>query len=149
MKIGYARVSTNDQNLNSRIDALQSAGCQKIYQGVACGARAERPDLENLLGAVRPGDALVICKLDRLGRSLSHLVTLANKLLEQDVGLVSLNDPVDTSTPQGRLSFNLFAALAEFERETIKERTVSGNFYPSGCLAGSGVILMQSLFGEC
>ncbi len=126
MKIGYARVSTNDQNLNSQIDALQSAGCQKIYQDVACGARAERPGLDSLLGAVRPGDALVICKLDRLGRSLSHLVTLANKLLEQGVGLVSLNDPVDTSTPQGRLSFNLFAALAEFEREIIKERTRIG-----------------------
>ena len=126
MKIGYARVSTADQNLTSQIDALQAAGCQKIFRDVACGARAERPGLNDLLQAVRPGDALVICKFDRLGRSLSHLVTLANDLMEKDIGLVSLNDPVDTSTPQGRLSFNLFAALAEFEREIIRERTRVG-----------------------
>ncbi len=126
MKVGYARVSTSDQNLTSQIDALQAAGCQRIFQDIACGAKAARPGLDDLLKTIRSGDALVICKLDRLGRSLRHLVTLANDLMEKEVGLVSLNDPVDTSTPQGRLSFNLFAALAEFEREIIKERTRIG-----------------------
>ena len=126
MKIGYARVSTRDQNLTSQIDALRHAGCQKIYQDIASGSKAERPGLDDLMKAIRPGDILVICKLDRLGRSLRHLVILVNELIEQHIGLVSLNDPVDTSTPQGRLSFNLFAALAEFEREVIRERTQIG-----------------------
>lgn len=126
MKIGYARVSTSDQNLNSQIDALRKAGCQKIFQDVASGAKSDRPGLEDLMKAIRPGDMLVICKLDRLGRSLQHLVSLASELIEQKIGLISLNDPVDTSTPQGRLSFNLFAALAEFEREIIRERTRIG-----------------------
>lgn len=126
MKIGYARVSTSGQNLNSQIDALRQAGCQKIYQDVACGAKSDRAGLEDLMKAVRSGDILVICKLDRLGRSLRHLVSLASDLIEKEIGLISLNDPVDTSTPQGRLSFNLFAALAEFEREIIRERTRIG-----------------------
>lgn len=99
MKIGYARVSTSDQNLTSQIDVLRQAGCQKIYQDIASGSKAERPGLDDLMKVIRPGDILVISKLDRLGRSLRHLVILVNELIEQHIGLVSLNDPVDTSTP--------------------------------------------------
>ncbi len=126
MKIGYARVSTNDQNIISQLDALKSAGCDKIFQDIASGAKPERTGLNNLLCTLREGDTLVIYKLDRLGRSLRHLVDLVNTLIDQKVDLISLNDPVDTSTPQGRLCFNLFAALAEFEREIIRERTQVG-----------------------
>jgi len=126
MKIGYARISTKDQNVDLQLDALQKAGCEKIFQEVVSGARAERPVLKQLLDTLRPGDVLVIWKLDRLGRSLKHLVKLINNLREQDIGLQSLNDPIDTSTPQGRLSFNLFASLAEFERDLIRERTQAG-----------------------
>jgi len=93
---------------------------------VVSGANAERPVLDALLADLRPGDVLVIWKLDRLGRSLRHLVELAGTLMERDVGLRSLNDPIDTTTPQGRLAFNLFASLAEFERDLIRERTQAG-----------------------
>jgi len=126
MQIGYARVSTKDQNFDLQIDALRKAGCEKVFQEVVSGAKAERPVLAGLLRELRPGDILVIWKLDRLGRSLRHLVELAGTLMEQDVGLRSLNDPIDTTTPQGRLAFNLFASLAEFERDLIRERTQAG-----------------------
>lgn len=126
MNIGYARISTKDQSLDLQIDALRRAGCAKIYQEVASGARARRPVLESVLGELRPGDVLVIWKLDRLGRSLRDLVELASVLLERGVGLKSLNDPLDTTHSQGRLVFNLFGALAEFERDLIRERTQAG-----------------------
>lgn len=126
MKIGYARVSTREQNLHLQLDALEKADCKKIYQEVISGAKAERPILEQLLENLREGDILVIWKLDRLGRSLRHLVELTNQLMQKNVGLISLSDPIDTTTPQGRLSFNLFAALAEFERDIIRERTRAG-----------------------
>ncbi len=126
MIFGYARISTNDQNIISQIDVLKAAGCEKIFQDIASGSKSERPGLLSLLDILRKGDTLVICKLDRLGRSLRHLVDLVNTLINQQVDLISLNDPVDTSTPQGRLCFNLFAALAEFEREIIRERTRIG-----------------------
>ena len=125
-KVGYARVSTAQQSPQLQIDALQSAGCQKIYQEMASGAKAQRPQLEEMLAQLRSGDVLVVWKLDRLGRSLTHLVQLVNQLLEQDVGLQSLNDPIDTTSAQGRLMFNIFASLAEFERELIGERTQAG-----------------------
>ena len=125
-KVGYARVSTAQQSPQLQIDALQSAGCQQIYQEVASGAKAQRPQLEEMLAQLRSGDVLVVWKLDRLGRSLTHLVQLVNQLLEQDVGLQSLNDPIDTTSAQGRLMFNIFASLAEFERELIGERTQAG-----------------------
>ena len=125
-KVGYARVSTAQQSPQLQIDALQSAGCQKIYQEIASGAKAQRPQLEQMLAQLRSGDVLVVWKLDRLGRSLTHLVQLVNQLLEQDVGLQSLNDPIDTTSAQGRLMFNIFASLAEFERELIGERTQAG-----------------------
>ena len=126
MKIGYARVSTKDQNLGLQIDALTKAGCEKIYQDIASGARSERPALNEMIHNLRPGDVLVIWKLDRLGRSLNHLISLVNDLMEKKIGLQSLHDPIDTTTAQGRLSFNLFASLAEFERDLIRERTQAG-----------------------
>jgi DNA invertase Pin-like site-specific DNA recombinase len=126
MKIGYARVSTRDQNLDLQLDALQRAGCETIYQDVASGAKTLRPELDKMLGQLRSGDVLVIWKLDRLGRSLAHLVELVGDLVKRKIGLVSLNDPIDTTSAQGRLVFNLFASLAEFERELIRERTQTG-----------------------
>lgn len=126
MKIGYARVSTRDQNLDLQVDALKAAGCERVYQDVASGAKTARPALDELLGQLRAGDVLVIWKLDRMGRSLKHLVELVGSLMERKVGLLSLNDPIDTTSAQGRLAFNLFASLAEFERELIRERTQAG-----------------------
>lgn len=126
MKLGYARVSTQDQNLSLQLDALQEAGCQRIFQEKASGSKMERPELSKLLDIIRPGDTLIIWKLDRLGRSLNHLIELVTWLETNQVGLVSLNDPVDTTTAQGRLVFRIFASLAEFEREVIRERTLAG-----------------------
>ncbi len=126
MKIGYARVSTRDQKADLQVDALKQAGCERIYQDIASGAKSARPELDKLLANVRSGDAVVIWKLDRLGRSLKHLVELVGELAARKVGLQSLNDPIDTTHAQGRLVFNLFASLAEFERELIRERTQAG-----------------------
>lgn len=126
MKIGYARVSTRDQKPDLQLDALKAAGCERVYQDVASGAKTARPALDELLGQLRAGDVLVIWKLDRMGRSLKHLVELVGHLMERKVGLLSLNDPIDTTSAQGRLVFNLFASLAEFERELIRERTNAG-----------------------
>jgi DNA invertase Pin-like site-specific DNA recombinase len=126
MRVGYARVSTKDQNLDLQVDALQKEECEEVFREVASGAKTARPVLDDLLSRLRAGDVLVIWKLDRLGRSLKHLVTLATELMEQEVGLISLNDPIDTTTPQGRLVFNIFASLAEFERDLIRERTQAG-----------------------
>lgn len=126
LRIGYARVSTREQSFNLQVDALSTAGCEKIYQETASGARTERPELAELLRNLRSGDVLVIWKLDRLGRSLGHLVEMVNLLNDKKIGLQSLNDPVDTTTAQGRLTFNLFASLAEFERDLLRERTHAG-----------------------
>ena len=126
MKIGYARVSTRDQKPDLQLDALKAAGCERVYQDVASGAKTARPALDELLGQLRAGDVVVIWKLDRMGRSLKHLVELVGRLMEQKVGLLSLNDPIDTTSAQGRFVFNLFATLAEFERELIRERTNAG-----------------------
>jgi DNA invertase Pin-like site-specific DNA recombinase len=126
VKIGYTRVSTPEQAFDLQVDALRQVGCEKIYREVISGAKAERPVLDTLVDNLRPGDVLVIWKLDRLGRSLTHLVKLVGQLMAKNVGLQSLNDPVDTTTPPGRLVFNLFAALAEFERDLLRERTQAG-----------------------
>lgn len=126
MRIGYARVSTKNQSFDLQTDALQKAQCEDIYKEIASGAKTARPVLEDLLSQLRKGDVLVIWKLDRLGRSLRHLVNLTNELMERKIGLISLNDPIDTTTPQGRLMFNIFASLAEFERDLIQERTQAG-----------------------
>lgn len=126
MKIGYARVSTREQNLDMQVIALEDAGCERIYEEIVSGVKAERPILTNLIQQLRPGDILVIWKLDRLGRSLKNLVVLVQQLMENNIGLCSLNDPIDTTSPQGRLIFNIFASLAEFERDVIRERTQAG-----------------------
>lgn len=126
MKVGYARVSTKDQTLDLQLDALRKAGCSKIYTEIVSGAKADRPELAKLMDALRTGDVLVIWKLDRLGRSLKNLIDIVNDLLQRKVGLKSLGDPIDTTTSQGRLTFNIFASLAEFERDVIRERTNAG-----------------------
>jgi DNA invertase Pin-like site-specific DNA recombinase len=126
MHVGYARVSTKDQTIDLQVDALTQAGCTNVYTEVISGARAERPILAQLFETLRAGDVLVIWKLDRLGRSLTHLLEIVTALMTRQIGLKSLNDPIDTTTPQGRLIFNLFASLAEFEREVMRERTQAG-----------------------
>jgi len=126
MNIGYARVSTKDQNLDSQLDQLTKAGCELIFQEKASGAKKDRPELDRMLGQLRKGDVVYIFKLDRLGRSMKHLLDLVSQLEEKGVGLVSLSDSINTTTPQGRLVLNLFASLAEFERDLIRERTKAG-----------------------
>lgn len=128
MKIGYARVSTRDQNLDLQIDTLKKAGCTDtyIYMEQITGATRERPELQKMLAQLREGDLVVIWKLDRLGRSLADLVHLVNEIQSKRAGLQSLHDNIDTTTPQGKLTFHIFAAIAEFEREIIRERTKAG-----------------------
>jgi len=127
MLIGYARVSTKDQNLDLQLDALKNAGCEKIYTEVASGAKTDRPELQKLLENLRSGDSLIIWKLDRLGRSLKHLIDIITQLSDRGVGFKSIQDSfIDTTTSQGRLIFNIFASLAEFERDIIRERTKAG-----------------------
>lgn len=126
MLIGYARVSTQDQTLNSQEDQLRAAGCEKIFRDVASGARAERPGLTEMLAHARRGDVIVVARLDRLGRSLAHLVETVGTLEKTKRGFRSLSESIDTTTPGGKLVFHLFAALAEFERALIQERTHAG-----------------------
>lgn len=126
MIIGYARVSTEDQNLYLQIDALKQEGCAKIYQEKVSSTQAQRPALSTLLNHLRASDTLVVWKLDRLGRSLKELISLIAMLSERKVHFRSLNENIDTSTPTGQLVFHVFCALAEFEREVIKQRTLAG-----------------------
>ena len=126
MKIGYARVSTRDQNLALQRDALEQEGCEMLFEEKISGRSARRPALKEMLDKLREGDVVVIWKLDRLGRSLRDLVTLVQDIQEKGAGLKSLHDSIDTTTPQGKLTFHLFAALAEFERDIISERTRAG-----------------------
>lgn len=126
MLIGYARVSTQDQNLDLQRDALTKAGCQKIFEDKMSGTRAERPGLARALEMLREGDSLVVWKLDRLGRSVKHLVDLVGELHKQGVQFKSLTDSIDTATPSGRFFFHVMASLAEMERELIVERTRAG-----------------------
>jgi DNA invertase Pin-like site-specific DNA recombinase len=126
-RIGYARVSTEDQTLDLQRDALRQAGCIDIYEEHASGARATRPELAAALRACREGDVLVVWKLDRLGRSMKHLVEIVEDLQQRGIGFQVLTGiEVDTTTPHGRFAFQLFAALAEYERALIKERVVAG-----------------------
>jgi DNA invertase Pin-like site-specific DNA recombinase len=124
--LGYARVSTTDQQPHLQVDALERAGCYRVFTETASGARTDRPVLEQVLDQLRPGDALVVWKLDRLGRSLRQLVEVVTGLAERGVGFCSLQEQVDTTTPGGKLVFHVFAALAEFERDLIHERTRAG-----------------------
>jgi len=126
MKIGYTRVSTLDQNPELQRDALAQAGCERIFEDRISGAKAERPGLTEALRFVRSGDSLVVWRLDRLGRSLKHLIEVVEQLETQGVGFVSLQEGFDTATSGGRLVFQLFGALAEFERNLIRERTQAG-----------------------
>ena len=126
MKYGYARVSTKDQVLDLQIDALKKAGCNKVFQEIAKGSKADRPELAALLKEIKSGDTLVVWKLDRMGRSLPHLIKTVNELISNNIDIISLNDPINVITAQGRFMFNVFASLAEFEKDLIRERTMAG-----------------------
>ena len=126
MLIGYARVSTQDQMLDLRTDALTRAGCAKMFTDTTSGAKAERPGLQEAMNHLRAGDTLVVWRLDRLGRTLKHLISLITDLNEQHIGFMSLQEHIDTTTSGGKLIFHIFGALAEFEREVIRERTNAG-----------------------
>jgi DNA invertase Pin-like site-specific DNA recombinase len=124
--LGYARVSTTDQQPQLQVDALTAAGCYRVFTETASGAHIDRPTLEQLLDQLRPGDTLVVWKLDRLGRSLRHLVDTVTELAEREIGFRSLQEAIDTTTPGGRLVFHVFAALAEFERDLTRDRPPAG-----------------------
>jgi DNA invertase Pin-like site-specific DNA recombinase len=126
MLIGYARVSTHEQTLNLQQDALTKAGCSKLFTDTASGAQTERKGLEQALRYIRKGDTLAVWRLDRLGRSLPHLITTMTDLEERDIGFKSLTENIDTTTSGGKLIFHIFGALAEFERNLIRERTQAG-----------------------
>src|SRR6478672_1202033 len=126
MDVGYARVSTGEQTLDLQLDALKASGCSKIYQETASGAKADRPVLENVLSYLRAGDTLVVWRLDRLGRSLQHLIETVTTLDKHGVGFRTCCDGIDTTTSSGKLVFHIFAALAEFERNLIRDRTAAG-----------------------
>ena len=126
MLLGYMRVSTGEQNFDLQRDALERAGCERIYDDVCSGRATERPGLAKALDVVRDADAFVLWKLDRIGRSLTHVVGLVSDLQERGVGLLVLTGDVDTTTTTGRLVFGIFATLAEFERDLIHERTMAG-----------------------
>src|SRR3954452_22212811 len=126
MMIGYARVSTTDQTLDLQIDALKKAGCDKIFTDTASGAKAERKGLEEAISYVRAGDMLAVWRLDRLGRSLQHLIETVGELDARNIGFKSLTENIDTTTSGGKLIFHIFGALAEFERNLIRERTSAG-----------------------
>ena len=126
MNVGYARVSRFEQHLELQQDALTAAGCERIFVEKASGAREDRPELEQTLQFARAGDTLVVWKLDRLGRSLKHLIAMVEELQRRGIGFKSLTEQLDTTSPGGTLIFHLFGALAEFERNLIRERTRAG-----------------------
>jgi DNA invertase Pin-like site-specific DNA recombinase len=126
MLIGYARVSTGDQTLNLQLDALKQAGCTKIFTDTVSGAKAERTGLDEALSYARGGDTLVVWRLDRLGRSLKHLIETITDLNNRKIGFKSIRENIDTTTSGGKLVFHIFGALAEFERDIIRERTQAG-----------------------
>lgn len=126
MKLGYARASTADQNLNYQLAELERAGCEKIFKENVSGKKRDRPELNKLLEIIRPGDSVVVYNLRRLGRSLKDLIDLVTLFNEKKINFISLQESIDTSTATGRLVFNFFAALAEFERENIVDNTRAG-----------------------
>lgn len=126
MRIGYVRVSKQEQHEALQLDALKEAGCEKWFQDKMTGSKAERKGLDEALAYLRPGDTLVVWKLDRAGRSLTHLIELLKRLQERGIEFISLTEQIDTTTPGGKLIFHLMGALAEFERDLIRERTNAG-----------------------
>lgn len=124
--IGYARVSTSDQETHLQTDALVAAGCQRTFEDHASGVKADRPGLAEALAYLREGDTLIVWKLDRLGRSMKHLIDIVTDLDSRGIGFRSLTENIDTTTSGGRLVFHLFGALAQFERDLIRERTRAG-----------------------
>jgi DNA invertase Pin-like site-specific DNA recombinase len=126
MLIGYARVSTLEQDVALQIDELKNAGCDRIFRDKVSGTKTERPGLQEALDFLRKGDSLVVWRLDRLGRSLRHLIDTVSALEERGIGFRSLQEAIDTTTSGGRLIFHIFGALAEFERNLIRERTMAG-----------------------
>ena len=125
-RLGYARVSTADQTPASQLDALHAAGCHEVFVDHASGTTTDRPALARLLERLRPGDTLVVWRLDRLGRSTTHLITTVTGLEERGIGFCSLTEALDTTTPTGRLLFSILASLAAFERDLVVERTTAG-----------------------
>lgn len=126
MLVGYARVSTDDQNLEFQRDALEELGCKEVFEDHQSGAKASRPGLDKALEYVREGDMLVVWRLDRLSRSLKDLISLVAKLEQAGIGLKSIHESIDTTSSSGKLIFHIFGALAEFERNLIRERTQAG-----------------------
>ncbi len=126
MLIGYARVSTQEQSIDLQSDNLNKVGCEKIFTDVASGAKTQRPGLDEAIKFCRKGDTLVVWKLDRMGRSMSHLIETIKQLESLEVSFWSLTEKIDTTTPGGRLVFHLFSSLAEFERDLIRERVQAG-----------------------
>ena len=126
MLIGYARVSTHEQNLTLQVDALKKAGCHRVFEDRVSGAKSERPGLKAVVEYARAGDTLLVWRLDRLGRSLKHLIEIIGGLEKRRVGFKSLQESIDTTTSGGRLVFHVFGALAEFERNLIRQRTQAG-----------------------
>ncbi|MBV8941800.1 MAG: recombinase family protein [Solirubrobacterales bacterium] len=124
--VGYARVSTDEQNLALQLDALEQTGCERIYKDVGSGSLKYRPELDACLTYLRPGDTLVVWRLDRLGRGLKHLIEAIEQLHQREIGFRSLTEVIDTTTSGGMLQFHIFGALAQFEREIIRERTRAG-----------------------
>ncbi|MGB3954230.1 MAG: recombinase family protein [Brooklawnia sp.] len=124
--LGYARVSTSDQDASLQVDALKAAGCYRVFVDTVSGALEHRPEFDKVLDQLRPGDTLVVWRLDRLGRSIRHLIDQLRALDERGVGFRSLQETIDTTSSGGRLVFHVFAALAEFERDLIRERTNAG-----------------------
>jgi DNA invertase Pin-like site-specific DNA recombinase len=126
MKVGYARVSTDDQKMDLQRDALTKAGCERIFEDTVSGSKTAREGLDRARDALRKGDVLVVWRLDRLGRSLRHLIDLMAEIEAQGIGFESVTEAIDTTTPGGRLVFHMFGALAEFERNLLRERTNAG-----------------------
>jgi DNA invertase Pin-like site-specific DNA recombinase len=126
MLIGYARISTDEQTLTLQEDALKKAGCERLFTDTVSGARADRPGLREALNFIRPSDTLVVWRLDRLGRSLRHLIDTVGQLEQKGIGFKSLQESIDTTSSGGKLVFHIFGALAEFERDLIRERTRAG-----------------------
>jgi len=126
MKIGYARVSTSDQKTELQINALKIAGCERIYEEKESGVKKDRPELINCIKSLREGDALIVWKLDRLGRSLQHLIEVISDLESKNIGFQSITENIDTTTSTGKLIFHIFGSLAEFEKDLIRDRVNAG-----------------------